>query len=363
MSFLKVSYVIPFAGLLLCLASATRGDDRSAGPRPTAPSGPALPVAQSVPPVGAQPTPLDWRTMPAHPVSTTEAAPILEVCRRCCDLANAGDRERCLRLFSTTESKKHWVRELDHLRATNVVLECDEEAQVVSPLYLRVRLWVAKRGGQPVTAYGIRTGIPLRLYLGRSDPQRLLSVNGVGVFKGGSLPVDPIDLLKPLPKDPNLPAGSHLTMAQIRAGILGFFAPEWANANGDQEARWESVQAWWDGQTKAYGEYSERLNTPTYGARFVGMSGDSAVVERDLYFGNPQKDMYRVTYRFRLVQAPNNQDRSEGGYHFAWRIAEVSVYKSERVTIAPGPARAGGGAGGPSPASSAPAAPFATEAH
>jgi hypothetical protein len=116
---------------------------------------------------------------------------------------------------------------------------------------------------------------------------------------------------------------------------VGLFSSQWPGWSHDADQTRRHIIDWWKAQGGFLVFYAAE---PPSVPRFVGMQGDSAIVERSGPFyrdGTDSRVEKRVTYRFRLVQDPTIQDPPELKRHHQWRIADICVYHTEKAPPQP----------------------------
>jgi hypothetical protein len=207
---------------------------------------------------------------------------------------------------------------------------------LAGPDVLRVQLtlgWKAAAGHEQEQPSGTYDN-DLNLYFMQSDSRHLVHVSGDDL-KFTDLPTSVTEVSfmpyweRFLSTDPRWP--------KWRVGLLYSFSPQWPGWDEDADKRFADAKAWWDAQIARFGKYNWELSGHSVG-RLLGMSEDSAIVERALVYGEPAGIRNKVTYRFRLLQDSGAQDPPEVKLHYKWRIAGICVYKVEKL---PAPAPAG----------------------
>jgi hypothetical protein len=280
---------------------------------------------------GTPETPADWQNMVPLSVAPEEIAALDRARQNLCRLFAAGDREGMLALFAP-DFAKVWGSSYDGW-AGRFELRSGGPPEMASPFYERVMLRLVPAAAPSDSAKPDDAGLPLALYVDKSETARLFRLTAPD-----GLPIDPVER----PFYPWWESGGVETAKGQRqlAITLNLFDRQWAGWSADQDTLWQNIQAWWMTQKNKYGTYDISSNRWRL-AKFVGMAGDDAVVERDICFADSQTAETRCTFRFLMARddsAPSAADP------YKWRIKDISLYKTEVLPSEAAPGSPGGSA-------------------
>lgn len=296
-----------------------------------------------------------WATVQEQTIPTGDSQAIKHKVQEFSDLLKAGNLDAALALM-TPAAAGQWRTWWGMTRRQLVGIEPIGEPQFVSPDWAMVSADLSWKQLETVPDQGAMGGDRQEFYFRPLDPKHLIDggTSGEATYAvQGELAAAPVALFWPWWTEPGRAGDPR--MAPFLAITPALFSRRWSGWDADREKLWENIHKWWDTQRDRFGPYLlDRGRFP----RFVGMSGDSAVVEMTWIIGAPPRDRSKVTYRYRAVQDPTIADPPGIKGHLKWHIADICVWKVENVPLEPAATPATR-----DPGSSAPDAPAPADAH
>lgn len=298
--------------------------------------------------LGAEDAPLspvagspEWARIQGYALPAGDAETMKAQAHKFLDLLIAGDIEAAELMLSRAAlgSPIHqWLAPARH-RIVSLVRMSDARpvSMEVAGIQAVVRVKDTRQGRE-----GAEFTWAIDLYFVVADAKHLISFPLGGGVAHGELPTEPADT--------TFASHWHSWPGQAPTGAVWndkllntwvIFSRQWPGWDEDPGRLWPSVAAFGDAQRAKFGEYSVENNLSK--ARFVGMAGGDAVVERDVFYNAADGGRSKVTYRFRMVRETAPKDPPEIKVHPLWRIADICAWRVEMLSSLCLPSEAQGG--------------------